>query len=158
MENASKALIIAGAILISIVLISVGILIVNGANSTINSGISKMSEQDKQLFNSTFLAYEGRQSGTQVKSLLTAIQSNNLENYEVDGKVITIEFENITSSSLTATSPIELEDQTSEAVEDMSKLISNLRTNINTGAKYDITLTNSASGLINKATIVKVVN
>lgn len=157
MENASKALIIAGAILISIVLISVGIMIVQGANSTIDESISKMSAQQKQTFNATFIAYEGKQTGSQVKSLLTDILTNNSQNYEIDGKVISIEFEGITSTSLTATSPIALEDQTAEGIQAMTKLISNLRSNINTGAKYDVSLDYASSGLITNVKIVKVV-
>ena len=44
MENASKALIIAGAILLSILIISLGILIFSQAQDTINS--INMSEQE----------------------------------------------------------------------------------------------------------------
>ena len=68
MENASKALIIAGAILLSILLISLGIMIFNQAQDSVqNSGMSKANVQ---TFNNTFLKYEGTKSGTDVKSLI----------------------------------------------------------------------------------------
>lgn len=156
MENASKALIIAGAILIAIVLISVGILIVQGAQSTIDSGISQMNQQEKDVFNAQFRSYEGRQSGTQVKALITQIVSSNNQNYETEGKTVSIEFDGISSSSLTATSPISISETTAEAADEFATSAANLRVNINTGAKYDVVLTTSAStGLINKVTITK---
>ena len=40
MENASKALLIAGAILIVILLIAVGMMVYNGAKGSIDKGIS----------------------------------------------------------------------------------------------------------------------
>ena len=55
MENASKALIIAGAILISILLISLGILIYNQAQSAVQDG--GMDEMQLASFNGKFLQY-----------------------------------------------------------------------------------------------------
>ena len=80
MENASKALIIAGAILLAILLISVGIMIFNQAQDTItNSG---MSEAEITAFNNKFLKYEGKQKGTIVKSLVQEVLSSNSNNAE----------------------------------------------------------------------------
>ena len=75
MENASKALIIAGAILLAILLISLGIMIFTQAQDTVtNSG---MSEAEVQSFNSKFTKYEGDIKGTMVKSLVQEVLSNN---------------------------------------------------------------------------------
>ncbi len=68
MENASKALIIAGAILLAILLISLGIMIFNQAQGTVNN--SGMSEAEITSFNNKFLKYEGKQKGSVVKSLI----------------------------------------------------------------------------------------
>lgn len=155
MENATKALIIAGAILISIVLISVGVSIVTGATGTIDEGLGQMDQQEKNMFNQKFEAYEGRQTGTQVKSLLTQINSNNLSNYEVDGKVISIEYEGIGSENLTGS--IQLEEQTPDAIQIMSSSIATLRASINTGATYTVTLNYGSHGLIELIKIVKTV-
>ncbi len=77
MENASKALIIAGAILLAILLISLGIMIYNQAQNTVNN--SGMSQAEIQAFNNKFTKYEATsgQPGSVVKSLVNeAISSN----------------------------------------------------------------------------------
>lgn len=77
MENASKALIIAGAILISIVIITLGVMIVNNVTGLI-SGASDMSEQEVATFNSKFLSYEGsRVSGSNARALFSLLKSHN---------------------------------------------------------------------------------
>ena len=66
MENASKALIIAGAILLSILLISLGIMIFNTAQDTTkNSG---MTQAQVSAFNNKFSKYEGTIKGSEVRS------------------------------------------------------------------------------------------
>lgn len=75
MENASKALIIAGAILLSILLISLGIMIFNQAQDTINN--SGMSKAEISAFNNQFTKYEGTQTGTNVKSLIQEVNTSN---------------------------------------------------------------------------------
>ncbi len=76
MENASKALIIAGAILLAILLISLGIMIFGQAQDTVNNG--GMSDAEMQAFNSKFLKYEGKnKTGSEVKALLNEINVNN---------------------------------------------------------------------------------
>ena len=57
MENASKALIIAGAILLSILIISLGIMVFQNAKSTVGS--ADMSETEMQAFNGKFSSYLG---------------------------------------------------------------------------------------------------
>ena len=92
MENASKALIIAGAILLSILIISLGILIFSQAQDTINS--INMSEQEILAFNNKFTPYEGDSiRGSQVNALVQAVWSNNqsaADNGETETKGITV--------------------------------------------------------------------
>lgn len=77
MENASKALIIAGAILLAILIISLGILIYNQASSVANN--NGMSEVDASSFNQKFTQYEGTVKGSTVRSLLQAVLSSNMQ-------------------------------------------------------------------------------
>ncbi len=77
MENASKALIIAGAILLAILLISLGILIFNQAQDTVNNG--GMSQAEITAFNNKFLKYEGKQKGSVAKSLVNEIIASNAD-------------------------------------------------------------------------------
>ena len=107
MENASKALIIAGAILLAILLISLAIMIFNQAQDTVtNSG---MTEAELTSFNNKFLKYEGNQKGTMVKSMMQEVKSSNTN--ASDGHEITVslqEDESKTSlSTLTDTKDID---------------------------------------------------
>lgn len=75
MENASKALIIAAAILIAIVLITVGVYIIGvGQDQIKNSG---MSDIDKTAFNQKFLGYEGAQKGSVVRTIVNEVMAIN---------------------------------------------------------------------------------
>ena len=77
MENASKALIIAGAILISILIISLGVLVYNQASSTVNK--ANLNSQEAHAQNSKFESYFGTDvTATEVKNLLSEIRTNNL--------------------------------------------------------------------------------
>lgn len=75
MENASKALIIAGAIILAVLIIILGMYFYNQA-----AGVGKsvnMTEYEIQQFNSKFTMYEGQISGTQAKSLCDVIENHN---------------------------------------------------------------------------------
>ena len=77
MENASKALIIAGAILLSILIISLGIMIFNQASGVVNN--NAMTEVEVSTFNEKFTQYLGdKVRGANVKALLNAIKANNM--------------------------------------------------------------------------------
>ena len=81
MENASKALIIAGAILIAILLISVGILVMNSTGSMTDEVGKTSDTMALQTFNSQFTTYEGTSmTASQVRSLMGLIQSSNASN------------------------------------------------------------------------------
>lgn len=77
MENASKALVIAGAILISILIIGLGVFIYNGAASTVNK--ANLNSQEAQAQNQQFEAYFGdKKSAAEVKQLMSLVRSNNI--------------------------------------------------------------------------------
>lgn len=86
MENASKALIIAGAILLAILIISLGILIYNQASGVVND--NAMSEVELNSFNQKFTQYEGGSvRGTTVRSIYQAVLSNNITQDSTDRQV-----------------------------------------------------------------------
>ena len=76
MENASKALIIAGSILVSIVIITLGVMIVSNVTGLVRQQ-SDMSGQEVQAFNSKFDTYEGKISGSSARALYTLVRSHN---------------------------------------------------------------------------------
>ena len=77
MENASKALIIAGAVLIAILLISMGVMLVNSGKGVTDTATKGMASEKIQIFNSQFTPYEGNKSGTEVKSLINKVIASN---------------------------------------------------------------------------------
>ena len=74
MENASKALIIAGAILLSILIIALGIYVFNMAKGATNT--NALDELEVRNFNSEFTNYSGKVIGTGVTALLDKVISN----------------------------------------------------------------------------------
>lgn len=76
MENASKALIIAGAILLSILIISLGIMVYNNAKNTVGS--ANLSKQEIQTFNSQWETYVGEnKTASEVRTMIQAVIANN---------------------------------------------------------------------------------
>ena len=138
MENASKALIIAGAILLAILIISLGIMIYQQAAGVVNS--NAMSGVEIQQFNSQFTQYEGTNvRGAQVNALLQLIQQNNVQYQDDTTKQITVK-DNATQWQ-TGNKPSETITQSGYA-------------KANTGATYNVTSkTNEKTGLINEITI-----
>ena len=76
MENASKALIIAGAILLAIAIIGVGMLVFSNARDAISD--TGMTAEQVAVYNSTFTNYQGTQRGSNVKTMCNTIVTHNL--------------------------------------------------------------------------------
>ena len=76
MENASKALIIAGAILLAILLVSLGIMVYNNAKGTVSD--ASLASEEAQTFNTKISQYCGNnKSATDMNSLVDAIAASN---------------------------------------------------------------------------------
>lgn len=83
MENASKALIIVGAVLIAILLIGFGVMIMN--NSTSQVSPDALNSQAAQTHNAQFNNYTGKaNSAAQIKQLMNIITSNNVTGKTAD--------------------------------------------------------------------------
>ena len=81
MENASKALIIAGAILLSIAIIGIGMSVFNGAQDAVNK--ANMDEATINAFNGKFESYVGtNKSGSDVKNLIQTMITHNNANID----------------------------------------------------------------------------
>lgn len=78
MENATKGLMIAGAILIAIVLIGIGVFLVSQAQGFMDRGGDQFDEMTIMSFNSQFENYSGRRSGSEVKKLISLVNTSNL--------------------------------------------------------------------------------
>ena len=87
MENASKALIIAGAILLSILIIAIGMYIYNSSQNTMQTAVTQISAQEIQSFNQTWEMYEGPQTGSNVKSLISKLSTGAKSNEEEESRL-----------------------------------------------------------------------
>ena len=135
MENASKALIIAGAILLAILIISLGIMIYNQASGVVNN--NAMNEVDISTFNNKFTQYEGTNvRGAQVKALIQQVVTNNVSNSEDSSRQVNVK---IGDAEVTKNPPTSASSLTGQ---------------ISTGKTYTVeTTANTKTGLIETVTI-----
>ena len=78
MENATKALLIAAAVLVAILIISLGLVVYNMAAETVNNS-ANLSAQEIQSFNEQFTQYQGDNvRGSNVNALLKTALNNNI--------------------------------------------------------------------------------
>lgn len=94
MENASKALILAGSILIAIIIISLGIVVFRNMSAPVQREAS-LTEQQISAFNSKISPYTGESvSGSQVNALMQLVRTINTkaENENDTAKKITISY------------------------------------------------------------------
>lgn len=81
MENATKALLIAGSILIAILLIAMGVKIFNSTSGTAKSAQSTMDATEVAMFNNKWLKYVGNNKNKSTAiSLLNDVIVNNSTN------------------------------------------------------------------------------
>ena len=86
MENATKALLIAAAVLVAILIISLGLAVYNKASTATDS--ADLSAAEIQAQNEKFLKYNGdKKRGSEVNALLQTVLSNNLNATEESSKV-----------------------------------------------------------------------
>ena len=115
MENATKALIIAGAILISIVIISLGIMVVNNARQQVSKG--KLTKEEISAFNQQWESYCGENvSAGDVRNMVSAvITSNGAESNDNSNRWVDIQGSDTSGSFSVSTAPLsaqpELNDQ-----------------------------------------------
>lgn len=78
MENATKALLIAAAVLIAVLIISLGIVVYRMASETIDS--VNFSGQEITAFNDQFTQYQGQhRRGSEVNAMLNTVLASNMK-------------------------------------------------------------------------------
>lgn len=77
MENASKALIMAGAILVAIVIVSMGVMLIAKNQGTVEQGANDADIIAQKTFNSMFYKYSGTIKGSTLKQLFIDVKSSN---------------------------------------------------------------------------------
>ena len=78
MENATKALLIAAAVLIAILIISLGLVVYNSSAETVKS--ANLSQQEVQAANEKFARYNGNNKrGSEVNAMLQTVLNSNVD-------------------------------------------------------------------------------
>lgn len=151
MENASKALIMAGAILIAMIIVSLSIFTFSKMGEKVKEK-TDMTEEEIKMFNSKITPYLGKQSGTQVNVLIQYVISNN----------ISVAQKNDISKAIKITFPYEGAQNTIGVKEESSKLKVYYEPNENgkrvvTGSseKYKVKGTYDDNGLITVINVTK---
>ena len=146
MENASKALIIAGAILLAILIISLGIMIYRQASGVVDS--NAMDEVAVSSFNEKFQQYVGDNvRGANVNALINTIIQNNLSNSDDTSKQVKLVGSGLSISGTNANWSTKV--PTGTAITSTSDSGSAL-----TGRSYEVTTTpDPQSGYITTVTI-----
>ncbi len=129
MENASKALIIAGAILISIILISIGIMVIQSGQQLVSEAEQSMDEQTLLAYNTKYTNYIGKQRGSTIRTLVQQVQSNNASNADL---LISVEYGGQTYTNQEVTNVISL---------------------INSSSTYEVSVEYSPAGRVNQIKI-----
>ena len=100
MENATKALLIAAAILVAIIIISIGIAVVNKGQEAVSD--ADLSEAQMEAFNAKFKAYEGSNVSTaDVNALCSKVISHNQNAANTGEPTVTVTGEVITITETT---------------------------------------------------------
>ena len=134
MENASKALIIAGAILLAILIISLGIMIYNQAAGVANG--DAINQVDISSFNAQFTQYEGDHvRGGQVNALIEQVRTNNITYQDDTSRQVKVQCSDAGIAALTAIG----------AKDSVKK--------VPTGQTYSVKCSMSDAGLVNEITI-----
>ncbi len=141
MENASKALIIAGAILLSILIIGIGMFIYQQATEAIEG--ANMNSEQIEAYNAEFLNYEGTQSGSSVRALCDRIRNHNSANQEDTSRQIGIVY----GSNGKAKEQSSIDEQI------LSADVNAVKNEMRSGKRYVVSFVESTSGLIISATI-----
>ena len=139
MENASTALIIAGAILLSILIIGLGMLIFNQAKDAMSN--TGMDKQKIDAYNSDFEAYVGTNvNGTRVRSLIDTVRTHNISTQDDESLKIEVKNESDDGNE---------KGPTSEATK-----LNNIKSGIKAGKTYTVSVDyDSTTGYINLVTI-----
>lgn len=130
MENATKALLIAGVVFVVILIIAIGIRIFGSTQGVTNEVDKVAGATAISVHNSQFTDYEGMQTGAQVKALLNKVAATHRS-----GNIHTV---NVISG---------------EASYSSADDIASYRANIKINSNYNVTVGYDFEGYVNKVNI-----
>ena len=147
MENASKALIMAGAILIAILIISLGVMVFRNMSNSVTTN-SNLNQEEITAFNNQITPYVGNNvSGSQVNALIQTVRSINQSAITNNDSVKRVKITFPSSSGGTAT--LNTDNSSTE----------NASLTVKTGGTfYKVTANYGENGLIDTITVTNVTN
>lgn len=143
MENSSKALLIAGAIIICVLMVAVGMYIYNSAGSSIDDSMTVMSTHEIEAHNAEYTMYDGEQTGANVKALFRILISNSNLNKDENTQIPGVYFEDVKHGK-------ELDSGLPENGDNSSYLdaIQTIQSNVDSRHKYWVEINYQKNGLI----------
>lgn len=135
MENATKALLIAAAVLVVILVISLALVIYTKSAESVNNA-GDLSEYEIHQFNEKFTKYQGENvSGSDVNAMVqTVVNHNNAEAREGGSNFVSV----------------------TGAVTVAGSAITAMPTKLNAGNRYSVAITLDADGLVTTITVTAV--
>lgn len=147
MENASKALIIAGAILLAIAIIAIAMFVFSTARDSVTEATS-LSTPQIQAYNQPFEAYLGNIRGSRAKTLCSTVRDHNLSETDASRKIAVF-----TDSKGAEYSSADAEASNATSVTEINKISGNL----GSGKTYAVSFGyDPDSGLVTAVYIVEV--
>lgn len=98
MENASKALIIVGALFVTLLIISAALYIYGSSQGLLKTTGESISDQEKLSFNQQWTYYDGEQTGDSIKDLLRKMMQNCDTNETEQYRLVGLEIDRACSS------------------------------------------------------------
>ena len=145
MENASKALIIAGSVILAVLIIVLAFYFFNLA-----SGVGKsinMSEYEIQAYNSKFINFEGKVSGTKAREFCDVVKQHNIVSVSNKRNGVLVFHNNVEGTTFNA----------QLATTGMNTQIEDIKSTLKTGKFYEIKLMYDAKqGIVTAANILDI--
>ncbi len=88
MENASKALLIAGAILIVLAIIAIGVSVFNNSKIFANRFTDQLTNSEIENHNNVFMIYDGKVTGSEVINACLKARQLNSEQEKIDMSIV----------------------------------------------------------------------
>lgn len=135
------------AILFAVLTVSIGMYVYNSSQATITDSMESLSTQEVDAFNSQFYAYEGTQTGSNIKALVSRLIANANtyidETDKIPGVVIEQLTENETIEQIIV-DPFEIEDEASEYIQKLNEI----RNNVSTKHEYFVEISYQSKGIV----------
>ena len=152
MENASKALLIAGGVLIAMIIASFGVYLYGVYHSHAENVMNKLTESQITEFNAKFTAFEGRDLTTnEVISVMNLVKENNTNSYNYNN---IIEINDSECKWTVGTKTYDINSTLTKNSNDYEKICNKLLVNF-IGTTYRMEISKYSDGLVSNIIIHK---